>query len=111
MAEHFKLTTQKIKNISIINIEGNVTASTSDAFENTYQTTTEQKILLSFREQDQINSGGIAILIDLIASAQKDNKQIAIAHPRAHFRKVFDLVGLPEFITIFESKEEALKTL
>lgn len=111
MPEPTKLTVQKTNDISIIQIEGDVTAADGDIFDRTYRETTTPKILLSFCEQDHINSGGIAVLIDLVAAAQKDTKQIAIAHPRAHFRKVFDLVGLPEFISIFESEEEALKTL
>ena len=52
------------------------------------------KILLVFRAGDMITSAGIAVLFDLIMTAEDQGQEVRIVQPAAHFRKVFDLVGL-----------------
>ena len=45
---------------------------------------------------------------DLIFPAQERNKEVRIAQPAAHFRKVLDIIGLSKDVEIFESAESAM---
>jgi len=66
------------------------------------------KILLVFAEKTFVNSVGLAVLFDLIFPLQEKGKLVRIAEPAAHFRKVFDIVGLSKDVEIFESEEQAV---
>jgi anti-anti-sigma factor len=66
------------------------------------------KILLVFAEKTFVNSVGLAVLFDLIFPLQEKGKQVRIAEPAAHFRKVFDIVGLSKDVEIYESEEQAV---
>lgn len=110
MAQEPELILETINAVSVIKILGDVSASADGVFDSAYREAadTADHLLLSFRDGDRINSGGIAILIDLIAAGQRENKQILIAHPSAHFREVFELVGLTKYTRVFAIETEAI---
>ena len=66
------------------------------------------KILLVFAEKTFVNSAGLAVLFDLIFPLQERGKQVRIAEPAAHFRKVFQIVGLSKDVEIFEDEAQAV---
>ena len=49
-------------------------------------------IVLSFDEKSFINSTGLAVLMDLLLPLKE--KQITLVHPKAHFRRVFEITGM-----------------
>ncbi len=51
-----------------------------------------ETIVLSFDEKSFINSTGLAVLMDLLLPLK--DKQISLAHPKAHFRRVFEITGM-----------------
>ncbi len=59
-------------------------------------------------EKTFVDSVGLAVLFDLIFPLQAKGKQVRIAEPAAHFRKVFDIVGLSKDVEIYESEEQAV---
>ena len=50
------------------------------------------KIVMSFDERCFINSTGLAVLMDLLLPIK--DKQISLVHPKAHFRRVFEITGM-----------------
>ena len=50
------------------------------------------KIVLSFDEKCFINSTGLAVLMDLLLPIK--DKSITLVHPKAHFRRVFEITGM-----------------
>ena len=50
--------------------------------------------LLSFDEKSFINSTGLAVLMDLLLPLRDQGKQITLVHPKAHFRRVFEITGM-----------------
>ena len=45
-------------------------------------------------EQTQRPGGGLAVLMDFLLPLK--DKQISLAHPKAHFRRVFEITGMAE---------------
>jgi anti-anti-sigma factor len=102
----------KKDDVSIINIKGDVTATTGEAIEDAYQKVSAdgaQKILLYFDKDGYINSGGIAILIGVASESMKNKQKIRITGLSRHFQKIFHMVGLTKYTEIFPSEESALK--
>ena len=75
-----------------------------------YQTVSDNNannIIFNFRENDYINSAGIAILIGIVTEARKRNQRLLMAMPSSHFQKIFRMVGLTQYADIYSSLEEA----
>ena len=100
--------------IMIFDIQGDMTAFSSPYFEEPYQKTNEQsksKIVLKFNEDAYINSGGIAVLIQLLAETKRNHQQVSITGLSNHFKKIFNMVGITKFANIYDSLEDAVAGL
>jgi anti-anti-sigma factor len=101
-------------NIVIIDLHGDVTTFAEEKINTAYQEVTEQDaryILLNFRENDYINSAGIAILIGIVTEVNRHNQKLAFSGLSAHFQKIFRMVGLGQYAEIYRNEEEALQNL
>ena len=105
-----------VKNDSVttLDIPGDVTIASEAALNAAYNSACNDgagKILLKFAGDAYINSGGIALLIQLLAQARKRNQQIGIAGLSEHFKKIFSMVGITKFARIYASVEEAVQEM
>jgi len=107
------VSTQADGDVTVIRVEGNVSTDAEEPIESAYAdvcASEARHILLSFREEDYIDSAGIALIIHLAAEARDRDQVLRIAQPSKHFRRVFtDIIGLNEYVDIFASAEEALR--
>ena len=100
--------------VTILDIEGDITAFSEPFLNESYQKATDQgaiNILLKIAEDTYINSGGIAVLIQILAQTKKNNQVIGITGISDHFKKIFHMVGITKFANIHNSLEEALQTM
>jgi anti-anti-sigma factor len=101
--------------ISILHIQGDITAHSETRINEAYQELNDQgptqKILIQFDQDAYINSGGIAVLIQILAKTQKNNQQIGITGLSEHFKKIFRMVGITKFANIYADLGEALQSL
>jgi anti-anti-sigma factor len=97
--------------VSVIDIKGDVTALTGQPVEEAYRQVTAagvKKILLVFDSDCYINSGGIAVLIGILAESKKMGQSVRMTGLSAHFQKIFAMVGLTKYARISPSEEAAL---
>ena len=100
--------------VTVMEIQGDITAFSEPFFNEAYQEANAQgatKILLKIDEGSYINSGGIAILIQILAQTKKNNQVIGITGISDHFKKIFHMVGITKFAQIHNSLTEALETM
>ncbi|HAL55934.1 MAG TPA: anti-sigma factor antagonist [Bacteroidetes bacterium] len=100
--------------ISVLDIKGDVTSFAEEPISKAYQQVTKndsRKILLKFNQSNYINSAGIAIIISMVSDAQKAKQKIGVSGLSNHFRKIFDMIGLVDYVEIYDSEEEALAKL
>ena len=98
--------------VSVVAIQGDLTAVAGGSIEKAYQEMTRDgvgKILLLFGKDCYINSGGIAILIGIASASRKNGQTIRVAGLSDHFRKIFHMMGLTKYVALFPTEEEALK--
>lgn len=97
--------------IVIIDIEGDVTSLSESPLFDVYNEASARgktKILIHFDERSLINGAGIAVLIQLLSESKKKNQVVAITGLSANFKKVFQMVGITKFATIYDREEEAI---
>jgi anti-anti-sigma factor len=100
--------------VTLFDIKGDVTALSEPFLNDAYNKANEQsagKILLKFQEDAYINSGGIALLIQILAETKKNNQQAGITGLSDHFKKIFNMVGITKFSKIYDTLDDALEAM
>ena len=114
MAEQNEISVAKRDDIAILEIKGDVTSASEPFFAQAYEHPEVNgigKILLKFDEEAYINSGGIAVLIQLLAETKRKDQKVGISGLSDHFKKIFHMVGITRFADIYPSMDEALKAM
>jgi len=65
-------------------------------------------IALNFSEVDYINSTGIALIIGVLAQARKAHKTLAVYGLSPHYREIFEITRLVDFMQIYEDEASAM---
>jgi anti-anti-sigma factor len=100
--------------VTLFDIQGDVTVFSEPFLNEAYKNANDKgakKLLLKFEKSAYINSGGIAVLIQLLAKTKQNNQQIGITGLSEHFKKIFHMVGITKFAEIHSTVEEAMKSL
>jgi len=100
--------------VTLFDIQGDVTVFSEPFLNEAYKNANDEgatKLLLKFEKSAYINSGGIAVLIQLLAKTKQNSQQIGITGLSEHFKKIFHMVGITKFAEIHNTVEEALKNL
>ena len=103
---------EQLGDITLLDIRGDVTILSESFLNDAYVDANNRdagKILLKFEENAYINSGGISVLIQLLAKTKQNNQQIGITGLSDHFKKIFNMVGITKFAKIYHTHEEALE--
>ncbi len=102
------------ENIAIIDLIGDVTTFAEEKINTAYQEVTNQGmryVLLNFRQNDYINSAGIAILIGIVTEVSRHDQKLAFSGLSQHFQKIFRMVGLAQYAAIYQDEKEALQNM
>ena len=105
---------EKHGDVTLLDIKGDVTAFSEPFLNSAYKDSNSsgaKKLLLHFQQEAYINSGGIALLIQILAQTKRNNQKIGLTGLSEHFKKVFNMVGITRFATIYPTRDEALKGL
>lgn len=98
--------------VAVIDLVGDVTTFAEEKINSAYSEVSSKgvrHILLNFRQNDYINSAGIAILIGIVTEVNRNNQRLAVSGLSQHFQKIFRMVGLAQYIDIYQDEEEALR--
>ncbi len=97
-----------------MDVKGDVTSSSENAFNVAYfglDSAEVRSILIRFEDQAYINSGGIAVLIQILAETHRKSQKVGLTGLSDHFQKIFKMVGITKFAEIFPSTEDAVRNL
>ena len=114
MQNENQITVEKRGEVTILDIHGDITAFSEPFLNEAYQAASSQgagKILLKLDQQAYINSGGIAVLIQILAQTRQKKQTIGITGISEHFRKIFNMVGITKFAKIYNSIDVAVESL
>jgi anti-anti-sigma factor len=97
-----------------VRIKGDITAFSEPYLNDAYKNSNTQgatNLILKFEDTAYINSGGIAVLIQVLVQTKRNNQNVCIAGLSEHFKKVFHMVGITRFAAIHPSVDDALKAI
>ena len=99
---------------AVLDIKGDITAFSESPLGEAYCSASAQgakNLVLKIEKEAYINSGGIAVLIQILAQTRRNDQRVAITGLSEHFKKIFTMVGITKFADVFDSMETALEAL
>ncbi len=109
-----QLTGASGQQITCLRFTGDISSASKDAIVDTYQAldkASNSHILLDFKGVEYLNSSGIALVIQVLMEANKSGQSIAICGLTPHFTKVFTMVGITKYASLFPDEATALAAL
>jgi anti-sigma B factor antagonist len=109
-----QLTDANGQEITCLRFVGDISSASKDAVVGTYQAldkAAHKRLLLDFKGVEYLNSSGIALVIQVLMEAHKSAQTIAICGLTAHFTKVFTMVGITKYATLYSDEAAALAAL
>jgi anti-sigma B factor antagonist len=107
-----KVSMEMIGTIPILIIEGDMTSEADGDVTRAYMQLKEKgvpkNLVLNFERTNYINSAGIATLINIIQDMGDAGGKIYFVGLSNHFQRVMDIVGISDFVSIFNTDNEAL---
>jgi anti-sigma B factor antagonist len=99
------------KTVSIIDIEGEVSAFAEDTLMEAYaeaSSPTTRAIILNFSGLEYMNSSGIGLLVTLLIRVNRQKQRMLAYGLSEHYKHIFELTRLNEAIGIFDSEADVL---
>jgi anti-sigma B factor antagonist len=115
MTSRCETTTRTMPGAAVIELSGEVDGSAADILTKAYQdavTGTDLGIVvLDFASVVYINSTGIALIVSILARARAERRKVVASGLSAHYREIFDITRLSDFIELFPDLDHAVSEL
>ena len=110
--EAHKITQELIGSVPVLFIEGDMTSEADEAvmliYDEIKKNSPFTRLIFNFEKTNYINSAGIATLINVIQDMAETGGKVSFVGLSNHFLKVMDIVGISDFVEIFESNDKAI---
>jgi anti-anti-sigma factor len=95
---------------TILDLVGDVDSSAEAALQGAYDEAARARrpVVLNFSGADYINSTGIALIVGLLAQARARAVEITAFGLSDHYREIFEITRLADFMTIADNEEGAV---
>jgi anti-sigma B factor antagonist len=99
--------------VAVIDLRGQIDGGADDQLGRAYGEARElgsPRVLLNFADVEYINSTGIALIVRLLAQARKDGAPVLSAGLSDHYREIFEITRLADFMELYPDEESAVAT-
>jgi anti-anti-sigma factor len=116
MASICEATTRVLPGAAVIELSGEVDGSAAGVLTDAYQTAVGAgaelgTVVLDFAAVDYINSTGIALIVSVLARARAERRKVVACGLSPHYREIFDITRLSDFIELFPDLDHAVSQL
>ena len=109
-----QLTGPSGESVTVLSFSGDISSSSRDAVVGAYEALesgTHRRVVLDFSHVSYLNSSGIALVIQVLMEAKKSGQTIAICGLSPHFTKVFTMVGITKYASLYADAAAAVAAL
>ncbi len=100
--------------VAVVDLRGEINAFAEEALNAAYAEADGEApdtILLNFEKVEYINSTGIALIVSLLARARSAQKRLAACGLNDHYREIFAITRLADFMPVFPDELRAVTEL
>jgi anti-anti-sigma factor len=97
--------------VAIVDLPARIDASAEQALNDAYSEAvagSPTRIVLNFGGVDYLSSTGIALIVGILARSRKEGRQITAAGLSDHYREIFEITRLADFMKIFPDETAAI---
>ena len=95
--------------VTLIDMPARIDITTEAALDTAYsEVSPKGPVLLNFTGTEYINSSGIALIVGLMARARKQSRPVAAYGLSDHYREIFEVTRLSDFMGIFKDEQTAI---
>lgn len=113
-ANAFQAAVRRRDGLAVIDLFGDIDGFADAALDAAYSEAEQfaaPTTMLNFSKVGYINSTGIALIVGLLARARKTQKRLVTCGLSEHYREIFNITRLSDFMTVFNDEESALEAL
>lgn len=102
---------RRMRNAAVLELAGDIDGTAEETLLAAYTKAEMQDppaILLSLGNVGYINSKGIALIVVLLSRARRAGRRLLACGLTDHYREIFEITRLSEFITVCTDQESAL---
>ncbi|MEO6471042.1 MAG: STAS domain-containing protein [Aeromicrobium sp.] len=109
----FGVTIREHNGIAVMDMTGDVNSSAEVVLNAGYEEAAAHggDVALNFENVDYINSTGIALIVGLLAQARKNSIGVRAFGLSEHYRGIFEITRLADFMTITDDENGAIGAL
>ncbi len=111
----YSISTEILEKVPILTFEGDMTSDSDGDVMKIYHDIKERhnpkNIIINFKKTRYINSAGICSLLNIIQDLQGEDGKICFVGLTDHFYKIMDIVGILDFVTIYNTNTEAVNKI
>jgi anti-anti-sigma factor len=119
MTSMCEATTRVLPGAAVIELAGEVDGSAAEVLTGAYKRAVAASadsadigtVVLDFAAVDYINSTGIALIVSVLARARAERRKVVASGLSAHYREIFDITRLSDFIELFPDLDGAVSQL
>lgn len=107
----FEATARQRGGTAVIDLVGEVNRDAGTALSAAYNEASAmgaRSLLLNFSDVDYINSTGIAVIVGILARSRQDGIALTVCGLSEHYRTIFEITRLIDFMEIFPDEESAV---
>jgi len=97
--------------VAILDLPARIDASTEEALNAAYGEAiagSPRGIVLNFAGVDYLSSTGIALIVGILARSRTEGRQVSAAGLSDHYREIFEITRLADFMRIFPDEDSAV---
>lgn len=97
--------------LAIMDLPARIDGSAEQALNDAYAQALERgagRIVLNFGGVEFLSSTGIALIVGMLARSRKDGRKISSCGLSDHYREIFEITRLSDFMRIFPDERAAL---
>src|SRR5271166_5944566 len=124
MTSMCEATTRAVPGAAVIELRGEVDGSAAAVLTAAYERAVQPgdrspatasadpgTVVLDFAAVDYINSTGIALIVSVLARARAERRKVVASGLSPHYREIFDITRLSDFIELFPDLDRAVSQL
>jgi anti-anti-sigma factor len=104
----FDVRVDETDGVARLRMSGDVNRSAHEQLEEAYAGTGNGPVVLDFSDVDYINSTGIAVIVGVLAKARAAGRAVRAFGLTDHYRQIFQITRIADFMTIFDDETAAV---
>ncbi len=106
-ATEFAARVRRDGDAAVLDLEGDISSAAEAGLQAAYEQVRDARVAtLDFTGVDYINSTGIALIVGILAAARTSGQEVRARGLADHYREIFRITRLSDFMTILDDEGE-----